>query len=145
MQAVRAGMEALNFEQYELSLTDADVITDAGVVSLSNMCGLSLRKCDRVSPAAICRVVQCSPSMDWLYFHECKHLSQDIVFGRLHQNVDGILESHKELMRNLLEWLEDQKQVPREVYDVLGVKPPDSDSESDSDHGTHSSSSEDFF
>ena len=65
--------------------------------------------------------------------------------GRLHQNVDGILESHKELMRNLLGWLEDQKQVPREVYDVLGVKPPDSDSESDSDHGTHSSSSEDFF
>ena len=67
------------------------------------------------------------------------------LVGRLHQNVDGILESHKELMRNLLEWLEDQKQVPREVYDVLGVKPPDSDSESDSDHGTHSSSSEDFF
>ena len=65
--------------------------------------------------------------------------------GRLHQNVDGILESHKELMRNLLEWLEDQKQVPREVYDVLGVKPPDSDSESDSDHGTYSSSSEDYF
>ena len=27
MQVVRAGMEALNFEQYELSLTDADVIT----------------------------------------------------------------------------------------------------------------------
>ena len=72
-------------------------------------------------------------------------MRMDIVFGRLHQNVDGILESHKELMRNLLEWLEDQKQVPREVYDVLGVKPPDSDSESDSDHGTHSSSSEDFF
>ena len=122
-------------------------ITDAGIVSLSNICGLSLRKCDRVSPAAICRVVQCSPSMDWLYFYECKHLvPMDIVFGRLHQNVDGILESHKELMRNLLEWVENQKQVPREVFDVLGVEPPNSDSESDSDQGTYrSSSSEDYF
>ena len=70
----------------------------------------------------------------------------DIVFGRLHQNVDGILESHKELMRNLLEWVENQKQVPREVFDVLGVEPPNSDSESDSDQGTYrSSSSEDYF
>ena len=100
-----------------------------------------------MSPAAICRVVQCSPSMDWLYFYECKHLvPMDIVFGRLHQNVDGILESHKELMRNLLEWVENQKQVPREVFDVLGVEPPNSDSESDSDQGTYrSSSSEDYF
>ena len=103
LQAVRAGMEALNFEQYELSLTDADV----------------------------------EPSVAG---------PMDIVFGRLHQNVDGILESHKELMRNLLEWVENQKQVPREVFDVLGVEPPNSDSESDSDQGTYrSSSSEDYF
>ena len=67
--------------------------------------------------------------------------------GRLHQNVDGILESHKELMRNLLEFVtaEGRKEIHPDVYDVLGVEPPDSDSESDSDHGTYTSSSEDFF
>ena len=74
----------------------------------------------------------------------------DIVFGRLHQNVDGILESHKDLMQNLLEFVtaEGRREIHPDVYDVLGVEPPDSESESNSDHGTYShysSSSEDFF
>ena len=132
---------------FSASTSAQTLTTDDGIVSLSNIDHLDLRNCNRVSPAAICRVVQCSPSMDWLYFYECKHLvPMDIVFGRLHQNVDGILKSHKELMRNLLEWVENQKQVPREVFDVSGVEPPNSDSESDSDQGTYrSSSSEDYF
>ena len=85
--------------------------------------------------------------MDWVSFEDCTHISDDIIFGRLHQNVDGILESHKELMRNLLEFVtaEGRKEIHPDVYDVLGVEPPDSDSESDSDHGTYTSSSEDFF
>ena len=127
LQAVRAGMEALNFEQYELSLTDADVITIV-------RCFPSLRS-----------LTLCSSKITDISMGALATLSR-LRDGRLHQNVDGILESHKELMRNLLEWVENQKQVPREVFDVLGVEPPNSDGESDSDQGTYrSSSSEDYF
>jgi hypothetical protein len=77
-------------------------------------------------------------------------LLSPFIFGRLHQNVDGILESHKDLMQNLLEFVtaEGRREIHPDVYDVLGVEPPDSESESNSDHGTYShysSSSEDFF
>ena len=69
-----------------------------------------------------------------------------LVFFYLYENVENIIRTRKELMRNLVEFMDAPKRVPPEVRDELGIQLPDSESESDSDQGTYrSSSSEDYF
>ena len=108
-------------------------ITDVGIGSLSNIDHLSLTKCNRVGPAAICRVVQSSLRLEWLSFYSCAHVSDDIVFFYLYENVENIIHNRKNLMRNLVEFMDEPKRVPPEVRDELGIQVPDSESELESD------------
>lgn len=104
-------------------------ITDDGIVSLSNIDHLDLRNCNRVSPAAICRVVQCSPTLIYLSFWDCALLTYDIVFFHLYENVEGIIRSRKELMRNTFDFIDEQRRVPQEVCDELGIQLPEPESD----------------
>ena len=104
-------------------------ITDDGIVSLSNIDHLDLRNCNRVSPAAICRVVQCSPTLIYLSFWDCALLTYDIVFFHLYENVEGIIRSRKDLMRNTFDFMDEPKRVPQEVCDELGIQLPEPESD----------------
>jgi len=106
--------------------------------AISNIDHLSLTKCNRVGPAAICRVVQSSLRLEWLSFYSCAHVSDDIVFFYLYENVENIIRTHKELMRNLVEFMDEPKRVPPEVRDELGIQLPDSESESPADSDSDS-------
>ena len=94
-----------------------------------------------MGPAAICRVVQSSPMLEWVSFYSCAHVSDDIVFFYLYENVENIIHNRKNLMRNLVEFMDEPRQVPEEVRDELGIQIPDSESEppadSDSDSGDY--------
>ena len=104
-------------------------ITDVGIGSLSNIDHLDLRNCNRVSPAAICRVVQCSPTLTYLSFWDCALLTYDIVFFHLYENVEGIIRSRKDLMRNTFDFMDEPKRVPQEVCDELGIQLPEPESD----------------
>ena len=86
-----------------------------------------------MGPAAICRVVQSSPGLEWLSFYSCAHVSDDIVFFYLYENVENIIHNRKNLMRNLVEFMDEPKRVRPEVRDELGIQVPDSESELESD------------
>ena len=104
-------------------------ITDDGIVSLSNIDHLDLRNCNRVSPAAICRVVQCSPTLTYLSFWDCALLTYDIVFFHLYENVEGIIRSRKDLMLNTFDFMDEPRRVPQEVCDELGIQLPEPESD----------------
>ena len=61
------------------------------------------------------------------------HVSDDIVFFYLYENVENIIHNRKNLMRNLVEFMDEPKRVPPEVRDELGIQVPDSESELESD------------
>ena len=62
----------------------------------------------------------------------------DIVFFYLYENVENIIRTRKELMRNLVEFMDEPKRVPPEVRDELGIQLPDSESESPADSDSDS-------
>ena len=61
-----------------------------------------------------------------------------IVFFYLYENVENIIRTRKELMRNLVEFMDEPRQVPEEARDELGVQIPDSESESPADSDSDS-------
>ena len=82
-----------------------------------------------MGPAAICRVVQSSLRLEWLSFYSCAHVSDDIVFFYLYENVENIIHNRKNLMRNLVEFMDEPKRVPQEVCDELGIQLPEPESD----------------
>ena len=114
---------------FSASTSAQTLTTDDGIVSLSNIDHLDLRNCNRVSPAAICRVVQCSPTLIYLSFWDCALLTYDIVFFHLYENVEGIIRSRKELMRNTFDFMDEPRRVPQEVCDELGIQLPEPESD----------------
>ena len=61
-----------------------------------------------------------------------------LVFFYLYENVENIIRTRKELMRNLVEFMDEPKRVPPEVRDELGIQLPDSESESPADSDSDS-------
>ena len=53
----------------------------------------------------------------------------DIVFFHLYENVEGIIRSRKELMRNTFDFMDEPRRVPQEVCDELGIQLPEPESD----------------
>ena len=53
----------------------------------------------------------------------------DIVFFHLYENVEGIIRSRKDLMRNTFDFMDEPKRVPQEVCDELGIQLPEPESD----------------
>ena len=58
----------------------------------------------------------------------CLH-TYDIVFFHLYENVEGIIRSRKELMRNTFDFMDEPRRVPQEVCDELGIQLPEPESD----------------
>ena len=56
-------------------------------------------------------------------------ITYDIVFFHLYENVEGIIRSRKELMRNTFDFMDEPKRVPQEVCDELGIQLPEPESD----------------
>ena len=63
---------------------------------------------------------------------DCEGLPEapyDIVFFHLYENVEGIIRSRKELMRNTFDFMDEPRRVPQEVCDELGIQLPEPESD----------------
>ena len=73
------------------------------------------------------------------FLHKGRHVSRfwvgvgaptyDIVFFHLYENVEGIIRSRKELMRNTFDFMDEPRRVPQEVCDELGIQLPEPESD----------------
>ena len=64
-----------------------------------------------------------------LFSRDCALLTYDIVFFHLYENVEGIIRSRKDLMRNTFDFMDEPKRVPQEVCDELGIQLPEPESD----------------